>query len=314
MPYRSYFIRILFLFFTAFIFLNAKAQTLHADDTVISMLKADSLYFASDWKNARNIYEKLLGDTSHNSIAWNRLGFSDYNLGNYDKAMRCYKNALTYDPIPPVKSSAYSRMARIQALKNEKRAALVSLDSAFHAGYINLSELDSLKDFTSIRTDPGFIELRKKIFAIAFPCMVDAHAREFDFWIGEWDVFVTGTQQLAGHSLVQMISGGCALLENWDSPASTGKSINFIDPNTHKWKQSWAGSYANGVQEFVNGEYKDSSMHFDFETKDAQGNKIIGRFIFYNQGPNQVRQFSESSADNGKTWTTNYDFTYIRKE
>ena len=50
-------------------------------------------------------------------------------------------------------------------------------------------------------------------------------------------------------------------------------SVQRIDPNTNKWKQSWAGSYANGVQEFTNGEYRDSAMHFDFETKNAQGNK-----------------------------------------
>ena len=55
-------------------------------------------------------------------------------------------------------------------------------------------------------------------------------------------------------------------------------------------------------------------MRFEFETKDAQGNKITGRFIFYNEGPNQVRQFNETSANGGKTWTTSYDFTYIRKK
>lgn len=102
--------------------------------------------------------------------------------------------------------------------------------------------------------------------------------------------------------------------QNWDGQNSTGKSINFIDPNTNKWKQSWAGSYANGIQEFNNGEYKDSAMRFEFQTKDVQGVKIIGRFIFYNQGANQVRQFNETSADEGKTWTTNYDFTYVRKK
>jgi len=312
MKIKFYCFRILFLFFPAFLFLYAGAQT--PNDAGNSMHKADSLYYAQNWTNARNMYQKLLGDTSRNSIAWNRLGFSNYNLGDYDKAMRCYKNALALNPIPPVKSSAYSRIARINALKNEKQNALVAIDSAINAGYVNLPELDTLKDFNNIRNEAGFIALRKKIYAIAFPCMADAHAREFDFWIGEWNVFVTGTSQQAGHSLIQMISGGCALLENWDSPASTGKSINFIDPNTNKWKQSWAGSYANAVQEFVNGEYKDSAMHFDFETKNAQGNKIMGRFIFYNQGPSQVRQFSESSSDAGKTWTTNYDFTYIRKK
>ena len=188
------------------------------------------------------------------------------------------------------------------------------MDSAFNAGYANLQEMDSLKDFNNIRNDPAFILLRQKVYAVAFPCMSDAHAREFDFWVGEWNVYVAATGQYAGHSLVQIISGGCALLENWDSPASTGKSINFIDPNTNKWKQSWAGSYTGGVQEFVNGEYRDSAMHFDFKTTDAQGNKITGRFIFYNQGPDQVRQFNEISNDTGKTWTTSYDFIYVRKK
>jgi hypothetical protein len=174
--------------------------------------------------------------------------------------------------------------------------------------------LDTLREFAALQNDPKFKELRNKVYNSLYPCLNDPHSREFDFWIGEWGVYVTGTKNYAGHSLIQMISGGCAILENWDSPNSSGKSINFIDPVTNKWKQSWAGSYANGVQEFVNGEYKDSAMHFQYETKDAQGKKIIGRFIFYNQGPNQVRQFNETSADNGKTWTTNYDFTYIRKK
>jgi len=43
-----------------------------------------------------------------------------------------------------------------------------------------------------------------------------------------------------------------------------------------------------------------------------QDQKIIGRFIFYNEGPNQVRQFNEQSSDGGKTWTTSYDLTYKR--
>lgn len=274
---------------------------------------ADSLFFAQDWKAAKSHYEKVLSDTSSNAIAWNRLGFSNYNLGNYDQAMQCYNKSLSLNTPPPVKASLYARMARIFAVKNDKRNAITAIDSAIHSGYGNLKELDTLKEFNTLRDQQDFISLRNKLYNSLYPCMTDAHAREFDFWIGEWDVYVTGTRQLAGHSLIQMISGGCAILENWDSPASTGKSINFIDPVTNKWKQSWSGSYANGNQEFINGEYKDSAMHFDFETKDAQGNKIKGRFIFYNQGANQVRQFNESSADDGKTWTINYDFTYKRK-
>jgi tetratricopeptide (TPR) repeat protein len=275
---------------------------------------ADSLYYAQDWKNAKKMYESVLKDTSHNSIAWNRLGFSNYNLGNNDEALEDFQKALAYNPMPPVKASALSRMARVQALKNENQKAIADLDSAISAGYINLSEMDSLKEFNTLRSDPSFKKLREKIYGITFPCMADPHAREFDFWAGDWDVYATGTKTLAGQSVVQIISGGCALLENWTSTASTGKSINYIDPVTNKWKQAWAGSYAAGIQEFVNGEYKDSAMRFVFEFKNARGHRNIGRFIFYNEGANQVRQFNETSADDGKTWTTSYDFTYVRKK
>ena len=52
---------------------------------------------------------------------------------------------------------------------------------------------------------------------------------QFDFWIGEWDVYPTGAKNIVGHSLIQMVSSGCALLENWTSPASNGKSLNFVE-------------------------------------------------------------------------------------
>jgi len=275
---------------------------------------ADSLYHAQDWENAKNLYKSLLKDTSQNSIAWNRLGFSNYNLGNLDDALHAFQKCLEYNPMPPVKASALSRLARVHAVRHETKKAVTDLDSAINAGYSNLAEMDSLKEFNILRTDAYFKKLREKVYLAACPCMADAHAREFDFWAGDWDVYPTGTNVLAGQSSVQIISCGCALLENWTSAASTGKSINYIDPVTNKWKQAWAGSYASGIQEFVNGEYKDSAMRFVFETKDAQGHRIIGRFIFFNQGPGQVRQFNETSADDGKTWTTSYDFTYIRKK
>jgi tetratricopeptide (TPR) repeat protein len=303
------FILILFLIVTP----SAIAQnTKRADQDLIKI--ADSFYYAHDWKNAKKIYESVLKDTSHNSIAWNRLGFSNYNLGNNDEALKGFQKSLAYNPIPPVKASALSRMARVHSLRNEKQKALTELDSAISAGYSNLSELDSLKEFNNLRSEASFIKLREKMYGIAYPCMINPHAREFDFWAGDWDVYATGTKTLVGHNAVQIISGGCALLENWTSPASTGKSINYFDPVTKKWKQAWAGSYAAGIQEFVNGEYKDSAMRFKFEIRDAQGHRIIGRFIFYNEGPAQVRQFNETSADDGKTWTTSYDFTYIRKK
>ena len=297
-----------FIGITMLSFLNADSQSL----TNNAFQTADSFYFANEWSNAVNLYKQLLKDTSTNSLEWQRMGFAYYNLGEPDEALFSYEKAEKNNPPVAMRPYLYSRTAKVYGIKDNSEKSIAYLQKAVDAGYINLKELDTAKEFLSFQNDARFKNLRTKVYNTVYPCHTNAHAREFDFWAGEWNVYATGTTTLVGHSVVQIISEGCALLENWEGGNSSGKSINFIDPNTNKWKQSWSGSYANGNQEFVNGEYKDSAMRFEFETKDAQGKKTIGRFIFYNQGSNQVRQFNETSNDSGKTWTTSYDFTYIR--
>ena len=295
--------------FALAILTNGINLTASAQSTEVKI--ADSLFLTGDYAHAKIAYKKLVNDTSKNGIWWNRMAFSYYNTGDYATALTGYHKALMLKPGPPLKASIYSRMARVNALQNQPELAYASIDSARANGYLQFTELDNLKDFDRIRNTPRFKELRTLVFNSAFPCMANKQAREFDFWVGEWKVYVTGTKIVAGHSLIQRIAGGCAILENWTSnnAANNGKSINFIDPVTGKWKQSWAGG---GVQEFVNGEYKNAAMRFTFETTGPQNQKLIGRFIFYNQADGTVKQFNETSADNGKTWTTSYDFTYVR--
>jgi len=277
-----------------------------------NLKRADSLYQLKDYSGARKLYEAALDDTAKNGAAWSRLGFAYYNLGHNNAAMSAYEKALSYSNLAPLKASVYSRMARINSLKNKRDEALANIDSAVRFGYLLYYELDTLKDFSAIRNNTRFKELRTKAYNAAYPCMNAPQAREFDFWVGEWDVYITGTKNCVGHSLIQIVSGGCAILENWSSNSviGNGKSLNFIDPATNKWRQTWVGN--DGLQEFINGVYSDDAMRFTFESTDNQHRKLIGRFIFYNQGPRQVRQFNETSADEGKTWTTSYDFTYIK--
>lgn len=45
------------------------------------------------------------------------------------------------------------------------------------------------------------------------PCTTRPEYRQFDFWIGEWDVQAGGNQ--AGTNSVQLILGDCVIFENW---------------------------------------------------------------------------------------------------
>lgn len=148
----------------------------------------------------------------------------------------------------------------------------------------------------------------------AISCMDIVQTREFDFWIGEWNAYVTGTDKLAGYSKIEIASGGCMILENWTSVGQpfSGKSMNFVDPVSKKWKQVWIGSNGINASEFLNGEYRDGAMRFDFEIVQPDGKKQFVKFHFYNVGKEEVRQLHQTSP-NGSDWTITYDFTYKRK-
>jgi len=281
--------------------------------------RADSFFFASKWQSASKEYEHLLvsGAVPNNVLLLNRLGFCYQNMSDYDKALEFYKKAESSNPVSPVmRQILFSRMAKSYAAKMDYTNSMVELQKAVGAGYINFEELDTALVYKKMQSRNDFKKLRDTAYYRAYPCMANSHAREFDFWVGEWDVYATGTKALQGHSVIQRVSGGCLILENWTSGGLPydGKSMNFVD-STGKWQQVWVGaSETSGPQIFINGEYKDNAMRFNFTTRAADGNTLKGRFIFFNQGANQVRQFQETSADDGKTWQTVYDFTYIRKK
>jgi tetratricopeptide (TPR) repeat protein len=312
------------IYLLSFVFLYlgtiAWAQNSKKSRSSFTLKQADSLFFISAWKNAIPVYEDVLKKTPENGLAWNRLGYCYHNLGEYDKAMADYDKSLLCKPTPQLEATVQSRLARIYAVRKETEKAFASLEKAIQLGYINLSELQTQKELDPLRNDKRFEEVLKRVTNNAFPCMTNAHAREFDFWIGEWDVYPNGTLQLVGNSKVEIAAGGCFLLENWTALGpvpNTGKSMNYINTATGKWEQFWIGSGGltiNNPQKFVEGEYKDGAMRFTFEQFNPQGGKQIGRFIFFNEGPDQVRQFNEVSSDGGNTWTTVYDFVYKRKK
>lgn len=278
---------------------------------------ADSLYQLNDFKHALPLYEKIVKQTPANPVTWHRLGYCYHNMGKYAEALKCYEQSLANNPGPLLKQFVETRMARIYSIQKNNTSAVEHLKKSVLLGYSNLSELETNADFAFLRSVAEYKALHDTIYNRTYPCMIDSNARKFDFWVGEWNAYQNGTNNLAGYSKIEIASGGCMILENWTSAIGSysGKSMNYYMPEIGKWEQTWIGS--EGAQQrpnrFINGEYKEGAMRFDFSGKDQNGD-YIGHFIFYNLGPDKVRQFSEQSHDSGKTWVTNYDFLYIRKK
>lgn len=142
------------------------------------------------------------------------------------------------------------------------------------------------------------------------PC-AEPERRQFDFWVGEWDVYPTGKAVLVAHSRIESLYGGCAVRENWMPLKGTGGgSLNAYVPDEKVWRQTWVGS---------GGERVDFAGGFDGKAMVLTGNWMglvkpgeakLTRMTYTPAADGSVRQFGETSDDGSKTWSANFDFTY----
>lgn len=146
------------------------------------------------------------------------------------------------------------------------------------------------------------------------PCYKQQAYRQFDFWIGEWEVR-DENGQILGSSKVELILDGCVLFENWVSARSgyMGKSFNYYNRLTGKWQQKWIDN--RGVPIEFEGEYseKERAMLLKGETVDSAGNQILYQLNFYNKGYRRVNQVWKKSVDGGKSWEVIFDGHYRKK-
>jgi hypothetical protein len=130
--------------------------------------------------------------------------------------------------------------------------------------------------------------------------------RQFDFWIGEWNVFDEAGKKL-GDSRIERINQGCGLLENWSGASgSVGKSLNMYDVADHLWHQFWIDNQAGRLT--LDGKFADGKMILAATAKAA-----VQRITWTQKSDGSVRQLWETSKDGGKTWTTSFDGRYVKK-
>ena len=140
-----------------------------------------------------------------------------------------------------------------------------------------------------------------------------AHAehRQFDFWLGSWDVY-NPKGELAGHSRIESVSDGCGISEHWEgAKGSRGVSYNAWDPGSGTWRQFWVGNSSGDVLYLVGG-LRENSMVLEGARPDASGKPQRQRITWTPHANGTVRQLWETSADDGTTWTVAFDGEYRR--
>lgn len=141
------------------------------------------------------------------------------------------------------------------------------------------------------------------------PCTA-AEYRQFDFWLGSWEV-TTPDGNVAGTNAIDSILNGCVLREQWrGARGMTGTSFNTYDPHAGTWHQTWVDDRGGFL--LLSGGLENGSMVLQGEMVDAEGplrNRITWTLL-----SGEVRQLWETSRDGGDTWTVVFDGRYARTD
>ncbi len=141
-------------------------------------------------------------------------------------------------------------------------------------------------------------------------CQSDPHFRDFDFWLGRWEVTARQSGKAAGTNHISAVEGGCAIHENWTSQSGgTGFSLNWYDPVRKKWRQVWLARPGYVID--IEGGLVDGAMVLEGHITDF-GERVPHRFrgTWTPNADGTVRQFFEQFSDTDRKWNPWFDGLY----
>lgn len=146
-----------------------------------------------------------------------------------------------------------------------------------------------------------------------------AEAREFDFWVGEWEVNLRMRQedgswldQIRAEAHVYPILRGKAILELWSDERETGLkgySLRYFDTAREEWViwLNWPGPNRSGSSSLA-GTFRHGRGEFFSPGDDGR----ITRYTFSDIGPDSFRWDDALSTDDGASWAGNWIMEFSR--
>lgn len=138
-----------------------------------------------------------------------------------------------------------------------------------------------------------------------------AEARQFDFWIGDWDAFWGDGAH--GTNSIRAVLDNAVILENFDGRpgmALMGMSVSVYNAGLGKWQQTWVDNQS-GYLDFV-GAFEDGRMVLQ-RSATRPGQTFLQRMVWYNIERDRFDWNWERSDDAGRTWQVLWQIHYTRR-
>ncbi|HZV85049.1 MAG TPA: tetratricopeptide repeat protein [Brevundimonas sp.] len=217
--------------------------------------------------------------------------------GRHDAAQATYEDVLRRAPANP---RAMLGMVAVEVARQNLEAAEGWLEQAVTSG-LSLTALQSHPDLAPLRSRPAYAVQLERADQLANPCRHQPEFAAFDFWIGDWDIYVNG--QFAGRNLITREMNGCIIHERADLVGGyRGESLNYYDPLDRIWKQTFVSNGANVVV-YTGSSPRAGRMEMS-GTSVAPGSTSaqLQRVVWELQADGTLTHVVSVSNDNGATW------------
>lgn len=150
--------------------------------------------------------------------------------------------------------------------------------------------------------------------------------REFDFWIGAWDVNLRVQQedaswedQIKSEAHIYPILDGKAILELWNETSRDqgikGFSLRYFREDIDQWELwlNWPGPNRSGTSSLT-GEFRHGRGEFFSTNMINDSTELLSRYTFCDITKNSLRWDDAYSRDGGKTWSNQWIMEFSRRQ
>ncbi|WP_223787493.1 hypothetical protein [Marinicella meishanensis] len=303
--------------------LTAFTAAVMADDQLAA--KAAQLHQAGQWAESIEVHQQWLKaepdlPVNQAEIAWYRLAHAHLQTGQGEAALAANAQLAKATVVHP--SLVLYQKAQALKLLNDEERLWPTLEQMIAAGYSNVEELQTNPMWQDLASEANFQAVIEQADQNLRPCMHQAIYRQFDFWLGQWEVYgnLDKSGPLYGHNAITLSEQGCLIMEHWQGASgSSGTSMNYYDGIQGQWVQRWVSSgvvidYAGGMVAAEGGRQAMQlvgKIHYASTQQQPQLRDFRGTWTPLDGGV--VQQFFEESIDGGATWYPWFNGYYFPK-
>ncbi len=289
----------------------APAPSAATEDKPVVADPAELAFEQGRWEDAIVQYKEILAASPQDRLSLLRIAQAQRELGRHKEALATLEKART--------ANAPEAMVDVERARNllalgKRKDALAALDAADHVGLRALTLLEKNKDFAKVRGDARFKTVLADVRARVYPCEQEPEAKQFDFWVGRWEVRMPdGT--LVGHDTITKQNGGCTIVEKWDGAGgSSGTSVSFYVPSKGQWREIWTGSTGT-LADLSGGLNQKGEMHMEGTVEYVNPPNVVAfRGTWTQTDDGRVRQKMEQFDLGAQTWTLWFDGVFTRMD